>query len=230
MTIILTPTFTPTVSTMAFADMVPDISAYLQGCPSLVIERTIRKIATDFCQRAKPWVLDMVPVTLSPGVFEYAVTSPASYAEPTDIVEAFIIKPDGSKIELEWQSYAAIRRAYPSWPEAAEGDPQYIAATEVGKVLLAPVPDAVGDLYMRAAVRPTADALVWEQWLYDEFKRVIFHGVLHELLNMPNRPWTDMKASLLHGKQWTFLLNAGRDRANRGYNVGSLSVEMRPFA
>jgi hypothetical protein len=230
MTIILTPTFTPTVSTMAFADMVPDLSAFLPGCPSLVIERTIRKIATDLCQRAKPWTLDMVPITLVPAQTEYDLTSPASYAEPTDVVEAFILFPDGTKVDLEWLSYAAVRRAYPSWPQDSEGQPKYLTSSEVGKVLLAPVPEATGDLYIRAVVRPTATATVWEQWLYDEFKRAVFHGTLHELMLMPERSWFNEKTGMYHGKQWTFLLSAARDRAQRGYNVDSIGVEMRPFA
>lgn len=216
--------------TIAFADIVPDISAYLQGCPSLVVERTARKIATDFCQRAKAWTADMTPITLVPGTHDYNLVSPLAYAEPTDVVDAYIVKVDGTKVSLRWAPFGYVRSAYPAWPQEDSGQPAYLTATSVGQILLAPVPDEAATLYVRAAVRPTADAVVWEQWLYDEFKRVIFHGVLHELLLMPARPWTDEKAGMYHGKQWTFLLNAGRDRANRGYNVGSLSVEMRPFA
>jgi hypothetical protein len=230
MTIILAPTFTPVVETVEFADLVPDMSAFLPGCPSLVIERTIRKMATDLCQRAKPWALDLVPITLAPAQFEYDLTSPNAYSEPTDIIDAFIIKSDGTKVTLRWVPYATVRRNYPDWPDNAAGQPQYITATEVGKILLAPVPDTPADLYIRAYMRPTADALVWEQWLYDEFKRAVFHGVLHELMLMPERSWFNEKMGMYHGKQWAFLLSAARDRRMRDFNEGTLSVEMRPFA
>lgn len=214
----------------SFADMVPDMSAYLQGCPSLVIERTIRKVATDLCQRAKVWELDMAPIAVVPGQVEYSLVPPVAYAEPTDVVDAYLIKPDGTKVTLAWKAYEAVRQAYPSWPQDSAGQPQYLTSLAVGAVLAAPVPDDTGLLYIRAVVRPTASAAVWEQWLYDEFKRAIFHGVLHDLMLMPERSWFNDKLAAVHGRQWTYLLSAARDRAQRGYNVGSIGAQMRPFA
>jgi hypothetical protein len=230
MTILLTPLVPATVATVDFAAMVPDMSAFLPGCPSLVIERTARKMATDLCQRAKPWVIDMLPIPLSPAQAEYLLESPVLYAEPTDVVDSYMVLADATKITLRWVPYATIRRNYPEWPENASGQPQYITATEVGRILLAPTPDLSATLYIRAAVRPTADALVWEQWLYDEFKRAIFHGVLHELMLMPERSWYNERMGMYHGKQWTYLLSQARDRRTRNFNEDTLSVEMRPFA
>ena len=84
-------------------------------------------------------------------------------------------------------------------------------------------------------LRPTATATEWPTYLHNEFRRVVFHGTLHELLLMPGRSWsqadkTSAATAAYHGKQWVFLLNAARHRANTGYNARSLSVQMTPFA
>jgi hypothetical protein len=100
----------------------------------------------------------------------------------------------------------------------------------VGAVELAPVPNVNGTLYLRGYLRPDRDATAWDAELYDEFHRVVFHGVLYELLLMPNRGWSDPKTGALHGRQWTQLLAAARDRSQRGFNTDALSVDMRPFA
>jgi hypothetical protein len=47
---------------------------------------------------------------------------------------------------------------------------------------------------------------------------------------MLGRGWADAKLGAIHGRQWTQLLAAARDRAARGYNTDDLSVAMRPFA
>lgn len=230
MTIIVPAVAATATPTKTIASMVPDISVFLQGCPSPVIERTILKIATDLCQRAKVWSLDAVPITLVPGAHEYDLTFTEAYAEPTDIETAYLILSDGSKVDLPMQPYGAVAHQFPSWPQNAPGQPQMVTRLDAGKVLVAPVPEETADLYVRCLVRPVATATVLEQWLYDEFRRVIHHGVLHELLLMPQRSWSNPKLGEFHGRQWTYLLNNAKARATLGYNRGSISVEMRPFA
>jgi hypothetical protein len=230
MTIILTPTFTPSVATVTYASMVPEMSAFLQGCPSLVIERTIRKIIIDLCQRAKIWREETLPLNTVMGEYSYGLQSPYAFAEAIDILSGTIIYPDATKTELSWQPYAKVQRQLPNWPQNAEGTPMYVTSKTFGAVALAPTPESVGELTVNVVLRPTATSTEWLENLYNEFRREVFHGVLHELLLMPDRSWYDEKTGMYHGKQWTYLLSQARDRAERGRNADVLSVEMRPFA
>lgn len=234
MTIILPSLVTPPTTT-AFSTMVDDISAFVPGCPSPVIERTIRKTVTDLCQRAKVWEVDLTPVTLTSGEYQYPLESPYSYADVTDITAASI-SPDGvSRTTVRWVPLQTLRMTRPSWPDDDAGQPMYVSVSEPADLLVAPVPEATMPLYLRANLRPTATATEWPTYLHDEFRRVVFHGTLHELLMMPGRSWsqadkTSAATAAYHGKQWVFLLNAARHRANTGYNARSLSVQMTPFA
>ena len=229
MAIILTPSFTPPAMT-TFAAMAPDVSAFLPGCPNLVIERTMRKMAVDLCQRAKVWRMDAVPVSLIAGTYRYTLAAPGGYAEVIDIDSAYTIDSDGAKVNLEWKPQETLRQWYPAWPEDSPGQPAYYAKREPSDILLAPAPQATADLYATVIVRPVADATGVESWLYHEFARVLFHGTLHELMLMPERSWTDEKTGAYHGKQWTYLLNNAKTRVSRDFNTGSQAVQMRPFA
>ena len=228
MPIVLTPTVN-TTRTIAFDAMVDDISAFLPGCPGPTISRTARKIVVDMCQRAKVWHEDFVPTALVANQVAYPLLPPVPYAVCTDVTSGYTIVA-GQKKDLTWAQLPAVRQRYPNWPNDLPSEPQYMTWATVGELLLAPVPDAAGTLYLRGYLRPSPTATEWDADLYDEFKRVVFHGVLYELMLMPNRTWSDPKAGTLHGRQWTQLLAAARDRSQRGFNTTDLSVEMRPFA
>jgi len=228
MAIVLTPIIS-TRKTLAFDAMVDDISPYVPGCPDPVIARTVHKVITDMCQRAKVWHEDFLPVDLVVGQVSYPLLSPVSYAVCTDVTDAFTLI-NGQKTVLTWEKLTAVKQKFPNWPELGQGTPQHITLATLGEILVAPIPDAVGTLNLRGYLRPSATATEWDLDLYNEFQRVIFHGTMYDLALMNGRAWADGKLAQIHGKQWTQLLAAARDRAVRGYNADDLSVAMRPFA
>lgn len=209
--------------------MVPDISAFLQGCPNVTIERTLRKMATDLCQRAKVWRAELPQINLVAGTTEYTPASPVAYGEVVEIISAYTTI-SGQNRDLKWVSYEKARRLYPEWPMSEDGTPLLVTSRTAGTIMLAPTPDAVGTMNAYAVLRPTATTDSWEDTMYREFHRELFHGVMHELMLMPERPWSNPKLAEYHGKQWTFLLATARDRADRDYNTDGLSVQMRPAA
>jgi hypothetical protein len=217
------------MAAVTFASMVPDISAFLPGCPDLTIERTARKIVTDLCQRGKVWRDDLTPLTLVVSQEEYTPATTVAYAAFSDVLASYIVVNGGRK-DLKWTSYDKVRRMFSQWPLGDDGEPTVVTSRVPGKIMFALTPDAAYVCYIYACLRPTPTADIWDADLYAEFHRAIFHGVLSELMALPNRSWTDAKAAMLHGRQWTYLLNSAKDRADRGFNVDSMSVEMRPFA
>lgn len=217
------------MAAVTFASMVPDVSAYLPGCPNLSIERSMRKMATDLCQRARVWRAELPAVTMVVGTTEYTPTSPVAYGEFMDVVLASTTIGTTYR-DLASVSYEKARRLYPEWPTNSDGTPTHIACRTPGQVMLAPTPDTAGTLAMYATLRPTAAADSWDAQMYREFHRALFHGCLYELMSMPGRSWTNTKDAGHHGKEWTYMLSLARDRAERDYNSASLSVQMLPAA
>jgi hypothetical protein len=212
-----------------FSAMVPDISAYLQGCPNPAIERTLRKITTDLCQRAKVWREELTDIALLANTTEYTPASPVAYGEFVEVATARTTI-SGVRADLQYCSYEKARRLFPDWPMAQTGTPVRITVRTPGTVMIAPTPSASGTLNIYGILRPTSSASSWDTQMYREFHRELFHGVMHDLLMMPGRSWTDTVTAQYHGKQWAFLLNLARDRADRYYNSDTLSVQMLPAA
>ena len=229
MPIILTPLVT-TVPTTVFSAMVPEISAFLPGCPDLAIERTVRKMAIDLCQRGRVWTLDLIPIAMVVAEPTYALVPDVSYAEVIDIFDAYLLDSEGDKTPITWKPYKAVRAGHPSWPQDDAGRPQFITTNMTGYASLVPVPDLAGDVYVKAYMRPTTTATELPTWLYAEFQRELFHSTLHELMAMPERSWSNPKLADYHGKQWTYLLSQATIRAGQEYNTDSQAVQMRPLA
>lgn len=217
------------MTAVTFASMVPDLSAHLPGCPNITIERSARKIAIDLCSRGKVWQTELAPITLVVGTYAYTPASPVAYAEIFDYVSGYTIV-DSTKRPLVWNTVDQVASSYPQWPTNTDGTPQLITSKVLKEYQVCPVPDAAGTMTLTVRLRPTLTATDWDADIYAEHHRAIFHGVLHDLMVMPGRTWTNGSGASYHGKQWTYLLNQAKDRAARGYNGGSLSVQMRPLA
>ncbi len=224
------PSFPET--TTQLSAMVPDISAFLPGCPNLTIERTVRKTIIDLCQRGRVWSMSATPISMVASTYEYALVPLPAYAEVIDVESAYLLLTDGRKVFLKWTSRGLLQNSRPMWPEDDSGQPIWYMTPTTGFIHVAPTPDAVttGTINTRIFMRPTASAAEWSTWLYNEYNREIFHGVLHELMAMPERSWSDPKMADYHGKQWTYLLSQATIRAAKEYNSDDLSVQMRPFA
>lgn len=213
-----------------FASMVPEISPFLPGCPSLTIEMTARKMAIELCTWAKVWRAEMLPITLVPGIAAYTPTPDTSYARYGGFISGSTLVA-GNKRELKTMAYEHARAAFPSWPEDySSTTPQWVITRVPGQVLLAPVPDTAGTMNIYGVLIPTRTAPEWDDGMYEEFQRVLFHGVLAELMAIPDRGWTDQKMAMAHRRDWVALRAQARSRVDHDFVTQSISVDARPFA
>jgi len=217
------------MAAITLASTVTDISAFLPGCPSLVIENTIRKIIIDLCQRARVWSVDLASFPTVSGTSGYILASPFVYAEIMD-PESVYLAIDGTRKDLTGTTTTKVKQMYPNYPLDANGQPTGFFYTPGSTLTLVPTPDAAYTVNPRVFLRPTRVASSWDADLYAEFARAVFHGVLYEMMTMPNRSWTDGKLGVFHGKEWAFLLAEARDRALRGFSRADLCVDPIPFA
>lgn len=210
------------------SSMTHEISGHLQGCPSHVMEFSLRKMITDLCQRAKVWRVDLDPVALveSPTTAEYALSSPFVYAEVIDVLSVRALINDTWR-ELRWVPWATIKAEY---PDGGLGEPRLFTSGLGSTITVAPSPNMTGAFVVHAVLRPTVSATQWDSDLSREFSRCLFHGVLFDLMSMPNRGWSNAREAAVHGKIWTNMLAEAGWRADTGYTRQALRVEARPFA
>lgn len=222
------------MATTTFDSIVASIAPQVPGCPTAVISAEIRKIATDLCERAKVWRVALTPITMVSGTYNYALTSPVVGTEVSTLISSKIkLTTAGTSKNLEPTTMEAVFSRNPEWPDTANlGEPTSIFKIAEDSFEVMPVPGTADTYtaYLYAAIRPTLTATGMDSAIANQYQREIYHGVLHELMMIPDRPWADDQKSLYHGKQWTFLLNNARARANKGFGRTDIKVTNRPWA
>jgi len=216
-----------------FSTLNPELATHVVGCPSAVITQYVKKVCIDLCERAKVWRVQLTPQVLTALDHEYAFVSPVAGTEVTTILSAFVSTASGGKTPLDLVTMEQVNAYSPTWPDTdAAGTPLALVRMGPAEYNVVPVPDAL-DTYtvsMFAAIRPTQTATQIEESILYDFRRVIFHGVLHELMALPKRGWTDDKLALYHGKQWEYFLYSARARTNKGFGRTDINVIARPWA
>lgn len=219
--------------TVTFDSMIYEASPHLQGCPNPTLTAYYRKMATELCDFARVWRYVLAPITIVPGTYSYTLPAPYSYSEVICALgDADAFTAAGVKSKVSFAPYDEVLSLYPNWPDSASGSPRVYTRLEATKTaLLAPVPDATtSTIRFRVALRPLSTATLWDEDLYNEYKRALLHGVLHELMSLPDRPWSNEKLSLYHGKQWAHYKHLARIRAGHDFTTSSRTVAMRPMA
>lgn len=203
-----------------------EVSMHLSGCPLPVIESAMRKTITELCQQAKVWEEDLPAITLVPATATYTMASALAYAEPCDVIRSHVVV---GSVRQDLETLDNMQ-AYIRYPEPPAGTAVALVRGLGAVVTLVPIPDVAGTLHIRAALRPTPTATQWDSDLVAEFRPALFHGVLYDLMMMPERSWSDAKNAAFHGKMWAQAKASAGWRADTQYNRKSLMVAQRPFA
>lgn len=212
-----------------------EIAPHVDGCPTAVIATYIRKVFIDLCERGKIWRVQLTPMLLSSGDYEYQLASPVAETEVSALLNAQVAKASVPSVNrpLDISTMEVAQRLFRDWPNANNtGEPRLLFQMAPSAFNIAPVPGAL-DSYtvkLKAAIRPTMTAANVESSLMNEYRRAWFHGTIHELMMMPGRMWSNDKLALYHGKQWEYFMNSARARANKGFGRTTISVRQRPWA
>jgi len=232
MSIILAPTTTSVGTT--YASVFGDIAANVAGVPDVVLQFYMNKVVIDLCERAKVWRVNYAAISLAPNTYQYTVVSPVAQSELSTILLAKVYLGSTAKWkDLDVVTTEQVFEVYPDWPQTAEiKEPTAVTRLDEASIAIVPVPDAAQayTLYLYAAIRPTLAATGVDSTIYATYRRAIYHGVIHELMMMPKRPWSNEKLAEYHGKQWEYMVNSARARANKSFSRANLSVVPAPWA
>lgn len=222
------------MATTTYASVFGDIAPHVAGVPDLVLQQYMNKVAIDLCERAKVWRVTYAPITLVASTNVYTPTSPVAQTELSAILTAKAYLATSAKWkDLDVFTAEQVFAVYPGWPEIAETkEPTAVSRRDEATVSVLPTPDSVQTytLYLYAAIRPTLTATGIDSTIYSTYRRAIYHGVLHELMLMPKRPWSNDKLAQYHGRQWEFMVNAARARANKSFGRANVVVVPQPWA
>lgn len=234
------------MSTITYNSVFGDIMANVPGVPDVVLASYMNKVAIDLCERAKIWRVNYAAVPIVPGTYDssnnpltigqtdYTIASPVAGTELSAVLLAKVYMTNAKK----WYSIPSVTteqvfHVAPDWPSILDaGQPVALTRKDEATISIVPAPDNADTytLYLYCAIRPTLTATGMDGTLYATYRRAIYHGVIHELMMMPKRPWTDETRAQYHGKQWEFMVNSARARANKSFSRANISVVPAPWA
>ena len=222
------------MATITYESVFGDIAANVSGVPDVVLQFYMNKVAIDLCERAKVWRVAYAAIPLTAGQNLYTPSSPVAQTEMSSILTAKAYLGSTAKWkDLDVVTAEQVFEVYPGWPEIAETkEPVAVTRRDEASVSVLPTPDTAQaySMYLYCAIRPTLAATGLDSTIYATYRRAIYHGVLHELMTMPKRPWSDDKHAQYHGKQWEWLVNTARARANKSFSRANISVVPAPWA
>ena len=221
------------MATTLYSAASPEISAMVAGCPLPIIERYISKVVIELCRRASVWRVNLAPLPLTAGVYNYVATVPVNTVLHNILNANLNVVVALSKAPMRILTDMQVADMYPLWPDTVNTQqPNAIFQSGPDSINVYPVPDAISayNINLLAVLRPTAAATGWDAALNDEFREVIYHGTLYYLMLMPNRIWTDQTQAQFHAKIYTNLITDARAKANKSYTRANLYARQRPWA
>lgn len=178
-------------------DFIADVYPEVDGAMDSIITSAVRKIVREFCRKTTRWRVDLPPLTLVLNQTAYVPGALATTLQfPVDGELVFYVnatqngtpleptrKEDMDAVQFDWEieQGSQMLRFYPSDPLTFN---------------VYPIPvDVTYPLQIRAAFMPAVAALTCPDFIMNDWQEVITAGVVGRLLNMANRPWTDMKTA-----------------------------------
>ena len=144
---------------------------------------------------------------------DYALTSTDG-----DISEVLRASHDGLDMKPESEEY--LDRLEPGWRDMVISDPtRYIVGQDRRiRLVYAPNEELIAGLVVNVALMPLRTATSVEDFLYDDFKDIITHGVLWLLKSLPDMPFSDNKDALGYYNLYRSELKEPFYRGERGYS------------
>lgn len=221
------------MATTTFLSAIPEMAAMVSGCPSPIIERYVSKVVIELCRRASIWRVRLSPIPLTAGVYNYVPLPPPNTVMHNIITATLTMASPATTIPLDIHIDKYVIDMYPRWPDIVDtGQPLAIFQSAPDSINVYPVPNAITtyNINLFATIRPTASATGWDSALQDEFREVVFHGVLYYIMLMPNRVWSDPAQAQIHGKMYSNLIAEARAKANKSYTRADVFVKQSPWA
>ncbi len=201
---------------------VKGILPHVPGCPESLIIQAARKASIRLCEDSLIWKDDIPAGDILISVDDYTITPPVD----TRIVTIKSLIYDGTEITKKTEEW--LDQNDNGWRVSSTGNPTVMVQYAPDRIKLNRLPAAtiVGGLVARVILKPTPDATVVDNLIYNDFYDAIERGALSYLMEIPKKKWTDLKMSVYHGKHFNFQIQRARARSTMGFAKISTTVQI----
>ncbi len=190
----------------------PTILVDVPSCPSDMVIEATRDVVIEFCKRTKALRVEADAFYTVIGDASYTLTPPAE----TQIIDVLTLKYNDSK-KIEPQLREELDRRSPNW-QTLEGTPNSFLSTRPGEIVFDRIPQEVVVVRPFVAVKPSQTSQGVDEFIFEEFKVDIKHGVLAYLFAQPKKDYSNPGLAAYHEQIFERKVWTATSKAQAGYN------------
>ncbi len=191
------------------ADFRRKVRSSVKNCPTPMIDDAIRDSAIEFCDFTYTWRLELDAERVRDGVSDYDIDVPSTgrlvhilYVSHSDIRVLAATERELDTTVDGWRTSEAEVASYYYMPDKA-----------TIRLALTPTTTATKALSIIACFKPTVDAKLFANNLYDDHLEAISHGALMRLFGQDGESWANAAAS--ENRRLLFERSKRKEKAER---------------
>jgi len=202
------------------SDFMPYVLPYAIGCSYPLAEQHIRQTCIDFCNIAPVVQVELDPINVVAGQFDYDLEPPSGMAV-TFVLSA---KYRGNELGVfkSGDSDSLLRSSGTPTAFKQSGDP-------ILTLNFAPIEDVSNSLALVVATKPTNRATSVADILFNDYAYEIGLGAVSRLLKVPGQPFTNQIAASEFRRDYEIARTNARIRAEASFGRVGSTAKYRRF-
>lgn len=208
-----------------FSWVLPEVN----GCPEITAIQAIRDTVISFCELTRIHQADHDPINVIAKTSDYDLESPVSGTRIVQVMNAWY---KGTKLDPaapDDVNDPSVYNQHIGGVTVSYATPQYFIQKDSDTISLLPIPDQslASAITMRVALVPLRNSTSCADFLFEQWVEPISAGAVAKLQVSSGKPYSNPQAAQINQGRFMQGVNAARQRAVRGYNRSSLSVQLR---
>ena len=206
---------------MKFSEVVPFIRPEVAGAPDFLIERMVRDICIDFCQRTDVYLAEPEDIFIVDGVSEYDVSIPSG-TELNHILDVY-----DNRTLLKPIAYSKLLQVLGN--ESVKGRPKYYSMRDNNTFFVGPVPNTNYTFRALFSLKPNSTSTSIPNTVGRENRPTIVKGVLARMQSMNGQPWTSLNMAQINYQGYEKEVGRIHRESKYGFAGGALTAKYREF-
>jgi len=222
------------MATKALTEWWSEIAPDVPGVPMPAVEKAVRDICIVFCERTLLWEKELDRIDVVTATSEYALTAPddseiisvervlhkANSAEDSTFVFLYPFsqtQKDFYASNNQWQFETGTPTGY------------YVDVDKAIHLQPIPIADSTEGLLVKVNLRPSYTCTSVEEFLYNDYYKVIGMGAKADLLSKVGQPWAKPEAATGYLTMFAEMLKAAKARKATGDMFNAVQVQTKPI-
>ena len=225
-------TFGIPIAMIDIEEFVPDLMSEVAYCPVPVLERRLREVVVEACERVNlvRWQASEVPTEIDR--IAYDIPTPSTQLAVHSIIRCYLNQTplrNVPLIETQDNIYNQIDSNESGYFVPNRGQIQLTGTPSEASSPLTDDPRTVRGLDLFVSLKPTRNCDELPKILYDDYYNLVISGTLARLFGMNDTDWHDASKEERRQREFEFEIARAKQQLDRGFTTKPLKLRPRRF-